>query len=345
MAQSDGSFRSPAQPVTGEVFASCVTGIFCCMTCAQGMTTDDARRQFASSKDALEAGYHPCPLCNPLSRHTGPDLAGLLDAIVVDPHLAWGEKQFAHFGFSKIEAETEIKNRVGVSFAALLRHLRARDAFTSRHDESSSTEVRPFAQDLAFRLGRSSNDFAGKGSLHASEIQTPLGRMVAVSCDRFLRLLEFIERKTLSREVGKLETLFDTKLCLRETPISRMLEGELKAYFAGRLCRFSTPIQMHGSEFEETHWRALQEIPLGTTRSYAEMAKALGRASATRAVARANGANPLAIIVPCHRVLASNGALSGFGGGLWRKHRLLELEQYWRMPPTSSRDSACGRPA
>ncbi|MET0545376.1 MAG: methylated-DNA--[protein]-cysteine S-methyltransferase [Caulobacterales bacterium] len=102
---------------------------------------------------------------------------------------------------------------------------------------------------------------------------------------------------------------------------------ELEAYFARRLTRFETPVRpSRGTDFQRKVWAALRDIPYGVTRSYADIARSIGQPTASRAVGAANGANPISIIVPCHRVIGAKGALVGFGGGLHSKRRLLELE-------------------
>jgi len=106
---------------------------------------------------------------------------------------------------------------------------------------------------------------------------------------------------------------------------------ELRAYFAGNLRIFGVPLDMQGTEFQLDVWNHLLKIPFGATRSYAQVADAIGRPHAVRAVGAANGSNPVAIIVPCHRVIGSNGKLTGYGGGLPMKKRLLELEGAWTM--------------
>jgi methylated-DNA-[protein]-cysteine S-methyltransferase len=104
------------------------------------------------------------------------------------------------------------------------------------------------------------------------------------------------------------------------------LRAQLDEYFARRRRAFDLPLEYPGSPFQRSVWDALLRIPYGETRTYAELASELGVPGAARAVGRANGANRLAIIVPCHRVIAAGGGLGGYGGGLWRKLRLLELE-------------------
>ena len=114
-------------------------------------------------------------------------------------------------------------------------------------------------------------------------------------------------------------------------PFLREAASQLHAYFARNLRRFHLPLDMPGTKFQESVWRALGEIPYGETRSYAQIAAAIGTPKAVRAVGAANGANPVAIVVPCHRVIGSGGKLTGYGGGLPLKKRLLELEGAWTM--------------
>lgn len=113
----------------------------------------------------------------------------------------------------------------------------------------------------------------------------------------------------------------------RDHPLLRRVADQLEEYFAGRRIRFDLPLHFHGTEFQKAVWAALLRIPFGETRSYADMARAINRPSACRAVGAANGRNPLSIIAPCHRVIGTNGALTGFAGGLKVKRYLLDHEQ------------------
>lgn len=109
-------------------------------------------------------------------------------------------------------------------------------------------------------------------------------------------------------------------------PVKQLME-ELTAYFSGKLTTFATPLHIIGTPFQKRVWQELQKIPYGETRSYQEIALALDKPTAYRAVAQANGANPLAIVIPCHRVIYKGGALGGYAGGLEQKRGLLDLEQ------------------
>lgn len=126
----------------------------------------------------------------------------------------------------------------------------------------------------------------------------------------------------------------------RRTPVLDRAAEQLAAYFAGELHAFDVPLAPRGTPFQRAVWDQLVRIPLGTTRSYGELAHALGRPSASRAVGTANGRNPLSIIVPCHRVVGASGALTGYAGGLAAKQWLLEHER--RLVVTTARDRAAG---
>lgn len=163
--------------------------------------------------------------------------------------------------------------------------------------------------------------------LNSLQIETPLGPMLALADEKSLYLLDFIDRKGLEGAVEKLS--IKTKAFIqpgRTAPLSS-IEKELKAYFTGELKEFITPIQLIGTPFQQQAWEELMQIPYGETQSYAAQAERLGKPSAYRAVANANGANRLSLVVPCHRVINHNGKLGGYGGGLPRKKWLLEHEK------------------
>jgi AraC family transcriptional regulator of adaptative response/methylated-DNA-[protein]-cysteine methyltransferase len=189
-------------------------------------------------------------------------------------------------------------------------------------------EVQPAfasAQDFAKTLNEWSGPIKGAAKLFAHPVETPLGTMVAI-CDALkLHLLEFADRKELPKEILKLIAAKGA-VAPGQTQITRNLIDQLEGYFAKRVKTFHLPLALHGTEFTNDVWGALQAIPYGETRSYGAQAEALGNPSATRAVARANGANQIAIIIPCHRVIGADGSLTGYAGGVWRKRALLELE-------------------
>jgi AraC family transcriptional regulator of adaptative response/methylated-DNA-[protein]-cysteine methyltransferase len=149
--------------------------------------------------------------------------------------------------------------------------------------------------------------------------------MLGAATDGGVCLLEFTDRRMLPTQLRIVERRLGRIVPGRHAYLER-LHGELAAYFAGGLTAFSVPLVAPGTPFEERVWSELRAIPRGETRSYEGLAVALGRPAAARAVGRANGMNRLAIVIPCHRVIGADGSLTGYGGGLWRKQRLLDLE-------------------
>lgn len=159
-------------------------------------------------------------------------------------------------------------------------------------------------------------------------IPTPLGDMIAVATDRALVRLEFA-RAEEDRD-GNRYGPRPRDWPLAPEPgndITRQAAEELAAYFEGGRRQFDVPLEPHGTPFQRQVWEALRRIPYGETRSYGEQAASIGRARAVRAVAQANGANPIAVIVPCHRVIGADGSMTGYGAGVWRKERLLAIER------------------
>ena len=150
-------------------------------------------------------------------------------------------------------------------------------------------------------------------AIYYSHVNSPVGRLLLAVSERGLVALEFGRGKVAAGWVESEE---------KTAPHACQLEE----YFAGRRRRFDLPLDLRGTDFQKRCWRELLKIPYGETRSYADIARAIGNPSAVRAVGLANGQNPMAIIVPCHRVIGSDGSLTGYGGGLETKRKLLELE-------------------
>ena len=163
--------------------------------------------------------------------------------------------------------------------------------------------------------------------LKASWIDTPLGSMLAVGDDKALYLLEFVDRRGLEKEIERLRKKTKLPIVPGKPNSIEQIESELEGYFSGKIQEFKTPLFLLGSPFQKRVWEELKKIPRGETRSYAEIAKAIGKPSAFRAVALANGANQFAVVIPCHRVINSNGDMGGYGGGIKRKEWLLKHER------------------
>lgn len=164
-------------------------------------------------------------------------------------------------------------------------------------------------------------------SLKSSVFATPLGEMIAIADEDSLYLLEFIDKIGLNFEVAKLGKTTKMDICSGGCEPIASITKELASYFAGEKICFKTKLHLLGSEFQKSAWRALIDVPYGETNSYSAQAAALGRPSACRAVANANGANKIAIAIPCHRIINSNGKIGGYSGGIARKKWLIEHER------------------
>jgi AraC family transcriptional regulator of adaptative response/methylated-DNA-[protein]-cysteine methyltransferase len=158
-------------------------------------------------------------------------------------------------------------------------------------------------------------------------IETPLCPMRAATTDRGICLLEMGSPQRRSRETQELETAYGCAMRTGSHPLLDQLAGELAAYFSGDLQHFSVPLDTPGTEWQQRVWAELVRIPFGQTTSYGELANRMGNPGGSRAVGLANGRNRVSIVIPCHRVIASDGTLHGYGGGIERKRWLLEHEQ------------------
>jgi AraC family transcriptional regulator of adaptative response/methylated-DNA-[protein]-cysteine methyltransferase len=159
-----------------------------------------------------------------------------------------------------------------------------------------------------------------------SNLDSPLGEMIAGVTDAGICFLEWHDRGGIPQILKRVEKRYRLPVEAGEHENLDLLRGELDRYFRGELQRFSIRLNIQGTPFERKTWDLLLKIPYGETRSYGDLARDLDKPGAVRAVGRANGANYISIIIPCHRVIAASGDLHGYGGGLWRKKWLLELE-------------------
>lgn len=160
----------------------------------------------------------------------------------------------------------------------------------------------------------------------SDSIDTPLGNMIAYASEKGICLLEFNNRKNFEKQGLNLGKMAVSDIREEKNPHIELLKKELSCYFEKGIKEFTVSIDMIGTDFQKKVWAQLLQIPYGKTVSYLEQAKAMGIPSGVRAVANANGANKIAIIIPCHRVIGTNKTLTGYAGGLERKRYLLDLE-------------------
>lgn len=314
------------------------TGIFCRPTCRAKKPKAENVEFFASAGDALHGGYRPCRLCRPLDqRRPVPEMVERLRRLAEEaPDGRVTDKDLVAQGIDPSTARRRFKAYHGMTFQA---YQRARRMGLALHDikagrPASETQAgRGFLSASGFRdafvrlFGQPPARVAGKKCLFARRLETPLGTMLALADDEGLRLLEFVDRRGLEREIVGLRRRLRCVVVPGDHSVLDALEVQLARYFAGVSCRFDLPLAPVGSAFQLKVWSELQRIPPGRTRSYAQMAAAVGVPGAARAVGRANGSNMIALVIPCHRVINADGRLCGYAGGIWRKQRLLDHER------------------
>jgi O-6-methylguanine DNA methyltransferase len=245
------------------------TNVFCRPGCPAPAPLSANVEHFATSREAMFAGYRPCLRCRPLDgRH----------------------------------ATTDAEVRRAEQLRPILRAARG----TRRHR-------------------------SGVNHVVLAMLPSPLGTMLAGATDDGICLLEFTDRPMLPTQLVVIERRLRRPLVTGRHPLIERLQAQLDDYFAGRRADFELPLVTPGSPFQQRTWAALQTIPTGRTISYEELARSAGRPGAQRAAGTANGANRVAIVIPCHRVIRKDGEVGGYGGGSWRKTWLLDHERRLSM--------------
>jgi AraC family transcriptional regulator of adaptative response/methylated-DNA-[protein]-cysteine methyltransferase len=323
------------------VTAVATTGIFCRPSCTARKPRPENVDFFPAARDALTAGYRPCLRCRPLEpAGSAPTwVEDLLADVENDPEQRWTDDDLRRRGLHPDRVRRWFQQHHGMTFHAYSRARRlglamgrirhGLDVTTSAFDHGF--ESLSGFNDAFKRLFGTSPGRAGSTSVVTmTRYLSPLGPMLVGATDQAVCLLEFADRRMLQTQLRRLAERLDSSFAPGTNPVIDLAVGELKAYFNGDLDRFTMPIRASGTDFQAVVWDQLLEIPYGTTVSYGDVARALGRASAVRAVARAVGDNRIAIVVPCHRVVGADGRLTGYGGGLWRKQKLLDHERMHR---------------
>jgi AraC family transcriptional regulator of adaptative response/methylated-DNA-[protein]-cysteine methyltransferase len=316
------------------VFLSAVrtTSIFCRPSCRARKPKPENLEFFASAREAIREGYRPCLRCRPLEIGETP---GWVSRLLAEPARRWRDADLREIGIEPARARRWFQKRYGMTFQAFCRGRRLSGTLAKlRGGESLDSAVfdSGYASHSGFReaFAKSFDATPGRaGSVEAITLawmESPLGPMVAGATSAGVCLLEFTDRRALERELSELRRVFRRPVVSGENEWLRRVRSELELYFQGKLKAFTPPLDPAGAPFERKVWGELLKIPYGETRSYEELASAIGNPSACRAVGSANGRNRIAILVPCHRVVRKDGTLGGYGGGPWRKQRLLELE-------------------
>ncbi|MCB9247431.1 MAG: bifunctional transcriptional activator/DNA repair protein Ada [Ignavibacteriales bacterium] len=314
------------------------TGIFCRPTCTARKPKRENVIFYQSTKEAILSGYRPCKVCNPLENlNETPDyIKDILSELNNNPSLKFKDWDLRKRGIEPSKMRRWFLKNHGITFHAYQRMFRINSAFkniqngntvTSTAYDSGYNSLSGFNDAFKTILGVSPMKSKQQNVIDLTRIETPLGTMFACAVEEGICLLEFSDRKMLESQFKSLAKRLNGTIIQGANKHFNLLKKQLAEYFDGKLKRFTVPLFSPGTEFQESVWKELQNIPYGKTRSYQEQANTLQKPKSVRAVANANGMNKISIIIPCHRVIGSDGNLTGYGGGLWRKRWLLELER------------------
>ena len=314
------------------------TGIFCRPGCPARNPNPENIEYFRTAKEALDAGYRPCHRCKPM-QPAGKNpvwVKRILDEVDKDPSRRWTDAELEQLSVNPNRLRRWFKKHHGMTFQTYLRlrrlglalgRIQHGDDMTQTAFEHGYESLSGFRDAIKKMTGLTPKNGDRATVVYVNRISTPLGPMIAGTTDEALCLLEFVDRRMLETQLKRLTKRLNCTFVPGSNAITEKASKQLDEYFEGKRKDFDLPLVTPGTEFQNSVWKQLRTIPYGQTRSYEEQATAINNPKAVRAVARSNGDNRIAIIIPYHRVIAKDGTLCGYGGGLWRKKYLLELEE------------------
>jgi AraC family transcriptional regulator of adaptative response/methylated-DNA-[protein]-cysteine methyltransferase len=313
------------------------TGVFCRPTCVARKPLPKNVEYFPTARAALTAGYRPCKRCRPLESDDQPGWAcDLLAEVEANPTCRISEMDLKSRGIDPATVRRYFQRQYGMTFQAYARARRLSGAFHQIREGSNIDDAiidsgydshSGFHEAFTRMFGETPRAGRTSECVFLAWLRSPLGPLVAGATYKGICLLEFTDRRMLEAQFASVRKLFGTPVIPGTNDHLEQLRGELTSYFAGNLRSFSLSLVYPGTEFQTRVWDQLLEIPYAETRSYEDLAIAVGDKKAVRAVGRANGLNRIAIVIPCHRVVNKGGGLGGYGGGLRRKQYLLNLER------------------
>ncbi|HDR9763326.1 TPA: bifunctional transcriptional activator/DNA repair enzyme AdaA [Burkholderia cepacia] len=312
------------------------TGVFCIATCRARKPKRENVVFYTELKETLNAGFRPCKVCKPTenANTAPPEVAEAIDWVRTHPKERLSDYLLRQRGLSPERIRRWFQQHYGMSFQAFQRSLRINLALEELKAGRSTTDVAlDSGYDSLSGFGYTCRKLTGRAPTEATNVilihrfTTPLGPMFVCASEQGVCLLEFVDRRMLETEFKDLQRLLRARILAGENAHTRQTEREIGEYFAGTRKQFDLTLDTPGSPFRKSVWQALQAVPYGSTASYGEQAEKLGKPLAVRAVAGANGANRVSIVIPCHRVLGKDGTLTGYGGGLARKQWLLDHEK------------------
>jgi AraC family transcriptional regulator of adaptative response/methylated-DNA-[protein]-cysteine methyltransferase len=313
------------------------TSVFCIATCRARKPKLENVEFYTTFKEALDNGYRPCKICKPTrNANEAPEqVATAMELVKNHPKEKITDYKLRQQQISPEVVRRWFKKNYGMTFHAYQRMVRINSAFmelksrkkvTATAFDTGYESLSGFGYTYKKLLGESPQNSLDKNIILISRLTSPIGPMFVCATYHGICLLEFVDRRLLETEFKDLQRLLKAKIITGENEHIKQVKKELAAYFEGKRTSFDVPLHAPGTAFQNLVWNALQQIPYGKTSSYAAQAAKINNSKAIRAVAAANGYNRISILVPCHRVIGSDGKLTGYGGGIERKRWLLNHE-------------------
>ena len=314
------------------------TGIFCRPSCRAKKPKPENIVFYDTSQQALQNGFRPCKICNPMEKlgETPDWVKSIIKDLQQNPYIRIKDYDLRQRSVEPSRIRRWFKKHHNITFHTYQRMLRINSAFnsikkgetiTNSAFDSGYESLSGFNESYRSIFGEPPTSENEKSVLNIVRFTTPIGPMFACASSKGVCLLEFTDRRMLETEFKDLCKRLNAVILPGENPHLDQVQSEIQEYFSGKRKEFTASLHTPGTEFQKAVWNILKKIPYGETRSYKQQAITLGNPNAIRAVGSANGHNRISIIIPCHRVLGSDGSLTGYGGGLHRKKWLIDFEK------------------
>lgn len=325
---------------TGVFFVGVkTTGVFCISVCRARKPKRENVEFYDDFKSALDAGFRPCKVCRPTENAcTAPAfIEQALRLVREKPKERVSDTELRQHDISPERVRRWFLQNHDITFQTFQRMQRVNVALQELKAGRRTTDV---AFDNGYEslsgFGYTCKKLTGYAPSENHQIilihrfTTPLGPMFVCATGRGVCLLEFVDRRMLETEFRDLQRLFKTNIIAGQNNHTQQAENEIGEYFAGHRRTFNLALDTPGSEFQRTVWEGLHRVSFGQTANYQSIAADIGKPTAVRAVAAANGANRVAIVIPCHRIIGKDGSMTGYGGGIARKAWLISHEEKHR---------------
>ena len=317
------------------------TGIFCHPSCRARTPKSKNVHFYDSVQVCLENGYRPCKICKPLEKiGQVPDfIQTIIKQLQNNPQDKISDEELKQQGIEPHTIRRWFQKHHNMTFHAFQRMFRINYAFNDIKKGKSITDsafasgydsLSGFNESFQKYFGQSASQSKQKNVINIARIASPIGSLIACASEKGICFLGFVGQKHLERNFKLIQKHFKAIILPVSNKHIKTLEKQLDEYFQSTRQNFDVSLDIIGTEFQQKVWQALVKIPYGETSTYKQQAISINKLKAIRAVASANGANKISIIIPCHRIIGSDGSLTGYAGGLHRKKWLLDFEHNHR---------------